>query len=117
MSRCLIDASTGTQHAIVVGDATNNFPQDTIILDLESGGNRTGRNCITVFNSGGLTITNADIIDYAENAFRIFPDSGQTVVNSFIHNLECDTCGGDCALLAFGASAGRGQNLPFLPSW
>ena len=88
ISRCLVDASTGTQHAIVVGDTTQNFPQDTIILDLESGGNHTGRNCIAVFNSGGLTITNADIIDYAQNAFRVFPGSGQAVVNSFIHNLE-----------------------------
>jgi len=44
ISRCLVDASTGTQNAIAVGDATQNFPQDTIILDLESGGNHTGRN-------------------------------------------------------------------------
>ncbi|HWX31766.1 MAG TPA: right-handed parallel beta-helix repeat-containing protein [Steroidobacteraceae bacterium] len=117
MSRCLIDASTGTQHAIVVGDATNNFPQDTIILDLESGGNRTGRNCITVFNSGGLTITNADVIDYAQNAFGIFPGPNQAVVNSFIHNLECDTCGDDGALIALGASTGRVQNVRFSLSW
>jgi hypothetical protein len=101
----------------MVGDATHNLPQETTILDLESGGNRAGRNCIAVFNSGGLTITNADVIDYAENAFRIFPGSGQTVVNSFIHNLQCDTCGGDGALVAFGASAGRVQNLRFSLSW
>jgi hypothetical protein len=101
----------------VVGDATQNFPQETIILDLESGGNRAGRNCIAVFNSGGLTITNADIIDYAENAFRIFPGPGQAVVNSFIHNLECDTCGSDGALIALGASTGRVQNVRFSLSW
>jgi hypothetical protein len=117
ISRCLVDASSGTQHAIVVGDATQNFPQDTIILDLESGGNHTGRNCIVVFNSGGLTITNADIIDYADNAFRIFPGPGQAVVNSFIHNLECDTCGADGALIALGASNGRAQNVQFSLSW
>src|SRR5271167_1278708 len=113
ISRCLVDASAGTQHAIVVGDATRNFPQDTIILDLESGGNHTGRNCIAVFNSGGLTITNADVIDYAQNAFRIFPAPGQAVVNSFIHNLECDTCGDDGALIALGASTGKVQNVRF----
>jgi hypothetical protein len=117
MSRCLVDASTGTQHAIMVGDATQNFPQETIILDLESGGNRTGRSCIAVFNSGGLTITNADIIDYAQNAFRISPGPGQTVVNSFIHNLECDTCGDDGALIALSASAGSVQNVRFSLSW
>jgi hypothetical protein len=117
ISRCLIDASTGTQHAIMVGDATDNFPQDTIILDLESGGNRTGRNCITAFNSGGLTITNADIIDYAQNAFRIFPGPRQAVINSFIHNLQCDTCGDDGALIALGASTGRVQNVRFSLSW
>jgi hypothetical protein len=117
LSRSLVDASTGTQHAIMVGDATHNFPQDTIILDLESGGNRTGRNCIAVFNSSGLTITNADIIDYAENAFRIFPGSGQAVVNSFIHNLECDTCGEDGALIALGAGTGRVQNASLSLSW
>ena len=117
ISRCLVDASTGTQHAIVVGDTTQNFPQDTIILDLESGGNHTGRNCIAVFNSGGLTITNADIIDYAQNAFRVFPGSGQAVVNSFIHNLECDTCGDDVALISLGANTGRAQNVRFSLSW
>ncbi len=117
ISRCLVDASTGTQHAIMIGDATQNFPQDTIILDLELGGNHNGRTCITVFNSGGLTITNADIIDYAENAFRIFPGPGQAVVNSFIHNLECDTCGDDGALIALGASTGRVQNVRFSLSW
>jgi hypothetical protein len=117
VSRCLIDASTGTQEAIMVGDATQNFPQDTIILDLESGGNRSSRNCISVFNSGGLTITNADIIDYAENGFRIFPGPGQAVVNSFIHNLECDTCGSDGANIALGASTGRAQNVRFSLSW
>jgi hypothetical protein len=117
ISRCLIDASTGTQNAIMVGDDTQNFPQDTIILDLESGGNHTGRNCITLFNSGGLTITNADIIDYAQNAFRILPGPGQAVVNSFIHNLECDTCGDDGALVALGASTGRVQNMRFSLSW
>jgi hypothetical protein len=117
ISRCLIDASTGTQNAIVVGDDTQSFPQDTIILDLESGGNHTGRNCIAVFNSGGLTITNADIIDYAQNAFRIFPGPGQAVVNSFIHNLECDTCGDDGALIALGTSTGRVQNMRFSLSW
>jgi hypothetical protein len=117
ISRCLVDASAGTQHAIIVGDATRNFPQDTIILDLESGGNHTGRNCIAVFNSGGLTITNADVIDYAQNAFRIFPGPGQTVVNSFIHNLECDTCGDDGALIALNANTGRVQNVLFSLSW
>jgi hypothetical protein len=117
ISRCLVDASTGTQHAIMVGDDTQNFPQDTIILDLESGGNRTGRDCIAVFNSGGLTINNADIIDYAQNAFRIFPGPGQSVVNSFIHNLECDTCGDDGALIGLGASTGRVQNVRFSLSW
>ena len=117
ISRCLVDASTGTQHAIVVGDTTQNFPQDTIILDLESGGNHTGRNCIAVFNSGGLTITNADIIDYAQNAFRVFPGSGQAVVNSFIHNLECDTCGDDGALISLGANTARAQNVRFSLSW
>ncbi len=99
------------------GDATQNFPQDTIILDLESGGNHAGRNCIGVYNSGGLSITNADIIDYAENGFRIFPSSGQRVVNSFIHNLECDTCGRDGALIAQGESTGRVQNVSFSLSW
>ena len=117
VSRCLVDAAAGTQHAIMVGDATQNLPQDTIILDLESGGNRAGRNCIGVYNSGGLTITNADIIDYAENGFRIFPGSGQRVVNSFIHNLECDTCGRDGALIAQGDSTGRVQNVSFSLSW
>lgn len=117
ISRCLVDASTGTQHAIMIGDATGNFPQDTIILDLESGGNRTGRNCITVVNAGGLTITNADIIDYAENGFRIFPGSGQAVVNSFIHNLECDTCGDDGAFIGQADGAGRAQNVSFSLSW
>jgi hypothetical protein len=117
ISRCLVDAAAGTQHAIMVGDATHNFPQDTIILDLESGGNRAGCDCISVFNSGGLTITNADIIDYAENAFRIFPGPNQAVVNSFIHNLECDTCGADGALIALGASTGRVLNVRFSLSW
>jgi hypothetical protein len=117
ISRCLVDAAAGTQHAIMVGDATQNFPQDTIILDLESGGNRAGRNCIGVYNSGGLTITNADIIDYAENGFRIFPGSGQRVVNTFVHNLECDTCGRDGALIAQGESTGRVQNVSFSLSW
>ncbi len=117
MSRCLVDASTGTQHAIMIGDATNNFPQDTIILDLELGGNRTGRNCIAVVNAGGLTITNADIIDYAENGFRIFPSSGQVVVNCFIDNLECDTCGRDGAFVAHSEGAGRVQNVSFSLSW
>jgi hypothetical protein len=117
ISRCLVDASAGTQHAIMVGDDAQNLPQDTIILDLESGGNRAGRNCIGVYNSGGLTITNADIIDYAENGFRIFPGSGQRVVNSFVHNLECDTCGRDGALIAQGESTGRIQNLSFSLSW
>jgi hypothetical protein len=117
ISRCLVDATTGTQHAILIGDATRNFPQDTFILDLESGGNRTGRNCITVVNAGGLTIANADIINYAENGFRIFPGSGQTVVNSFIHNLECDTCGDDGAFIALAESGGRVQNLSFSLSW
>jgi hypothetical protein len=117
MSRFLVDASTGTQHAIMIGDATQNFPQDTIILDLESGGNHTGRNCIAVFNSGGLTITNADIIDYAENALKVIPGPGQAVVNSFIHNLECDTCGSDGALITLGSSTGRAQNVRFSLSW
>jgi hypothetical protein len=117
ISRCLVDASAGTQNAIMVGDATQNLPQDTIILDLESGGNRAGRNCIGVYNSGGLTITNADIIDYAENGFRIFPGSGQRAVNSFVHNLECDTCGRDGALIAQGESTGRIQNVSFSLSW
>jgi hypothetical protein len=117
ISRCLIDAAAGTQHAIMIGDATRNFPQDTIILDLESGGNRTGRNCITVVNSGGLTITNADIIDYAENGLRIFPGPGQTVVNSFIHNLECDTCAHDGAFIGQADSTGRVQNVSFSLSW
>jgi hypothetical protein len=117
ISRCLVDASAGTQHAIMVGDATQNLPQDTIILDLESGGNHAGRNCIGVYNSGGLTITNADIIDYAENGFRIFPGSGQRVVNTFVHNLECDTCGRDGALIAQGDSTGRVQNMSFSLSW
>ena len=117
ISRCLVDALTGTQHAIMVGDATPNFPQDTIILDLESGGNRAGRNCITIVNAGGVTITNADIIDYTENGLRIFPGSGQTVVNSFIHNLECDTCGDDGAFIAMAESGGRVQNLSFSLSW
>jgi hypothetical protein len=117
ISRCLVDASAGTQHAIMVGDATQNFPQDTIILDLESGGNHAGRNCIGVYNSGGLTITNADIIDYSENGLRIFPGSGQRVVNSFIHNLECDTCGRDGALIAQGGSTGQAQNVSFSLSW
>jgi hypothetical protein len=117
ISRCLVDASAGTQHAIVVGDAARNFPQDTIILDLESGGNHTGRNCIAVFNSSGLTITNADVIDYAQNAFRIFPGPDQAVVNSFIHNLECDTCGDDGALIALDANTGRVQNVRFSLSW
>jgi hypothetical protein len=117
ISRCLVDASAGTQNAIMVGDAIQTFPQDTIILDFESGGNRAGRNCIGVYGSGGLTITNADIIDYAENGFRIFPGSGQKVVNSFIHNLECDTCGRDGALIAQGESTGRAQNVSFSLSW
>jgi hypothetical protein len=34
----LIDASSGTQHAIMVGDATQNLPQDTIIVDLNRAG-------------------------------------------------------------------------------
>jgi len=117
MSRCLVDAYTGTQHGIMIGDATRNFPQDTIIVDLESGGNRTGRSCIVVFNAGGLTITDADIIDYAENGFRIFPGTGQTVINSFIHNLECDTCGDDGALIAMGANTGSVRNVGFSLSW
>jgi hypothetical protein len=117
ISRCLVDAAAGTQQAIMVGDATRNFPQDTIILDLESGGNRGGRNCITVVNAGGLTITNADIIDYAESGFRIFPGSGQTVVNSFIDNLECDTCGGDGAFIGLSESRGTVQNVSFSLSW
>jgi hypothetical protein len=117
ISRCLVDAAAGTQDAIMIGDATHNFPQDTIILDLESGGNRAARNCITVVNAGGLTITNADIIDYAENGFRIFPGSGQAVVNSFIHNLECDTCGHDGAFIGQGDGAGRVQNASFSLSW
>jgi hypothetical protein len=117
ISRCLVDAAAGTQHAIMIGDETRNFPQDTIILDLESGGNRTGRNCITVINSSGLTITNADIIDYAENGFRIFPGAGQRVVNSFIHNLECDTCGRDGALIAQSDSGGSIENVSFSLSW
>jgi hypothetical protein len=117
ISRCLVDASSGTKHAIMVGDATQNFPQDTIILDLESGGNHSGRNCISVFNSGGLTIDNADIIDYAANAFRILPGPGQAVVNSFINNLECDTCGSDGAVIALGTSTGRVQNVRFSLSW
>ena len=117
ISRCLVDAASGTQHAIMVGDATQNFPQDTIILDLESGGNHAGGNCISVFNSGGLTIDNADIIDFTANAFRIFPGPGQAVVNSFIHNLECDTCGSDGALIASGSGGGRVQNVRFSLSW
>jgi hypothetical protein len=117
ISRCLVDATAGTQQAIIVGDETHNLPQDTIIVDLESGGNRAGRNCITVLNSGGLTITNADIIDYAENGFRIFPGSGQAVINSFIHNLECDTCGRDGALITQRESAGEIENLSFSLSW
>jgi hypothetical protein len=117
ISRCLVDASTGTQHAIMVGDETQNFPQETIILDLESGGNHAGRNCIAIFNSSGLTINNADIIDYAQNALKIFPGPGQSVVNSFIHNLECDTCGDDGALIGLGASSGRVQNVQFSLSW
>jgi hypothetical protein len=117
ISRCLVDASTGTQDAIVVGDDTQSFPQDTIILDLESGGTRAARNCIAVFNSGGLTVANADIIDYAENGFKIFPGAGQRVVNSFIHNLECDTCGRDGALIAQGEGTGRVQNVSFSLSW
>jgi len=117
LSRCLVDASAGTQHAIVIGDAVHNFPQDTIIVDLESGGNRAGRNCITVFNSSGLTITNADIINYAESAFKICPGSGQTVVNSFIHNLECDTCGGDGALIVPSANTGGVRNISFSLCW
>ena len=117
ISRCLVDAAAGTQHAIMVGDATRNFPQDTIISDLESGGNRTGRNCITVVNAGGLTITNADIIDYAENGLRISPGSGQAVVNSFIHNLQCDTCGHDGAFIGQADRAGRVQNVSFSLSW
>jgi len=117
ISRCLVDAAAGTLHAIVIGDATGNFPQDTIIVDLESGGNFTGRNCIGVFNSGGLNITNADMIDYAENAFTVQPGSGQAVVNSFIHNLQCDTCGRDGALIAPATATGRVQNLRFSLSW
>ena len=117
VSRCLVDAAIGTQHAIMIGDEAHNFPQDTIILDLESGGNRSGRNCITVRNSGGLTITNADIIDYAENAFRISPDSRQAVINSFVHNLECDTCGGDGAFIGQSDSRGRVENVSFSLSW
>jgi hypothetical protein len=117
ISRCLVDAAAGTQNAIMIGDATQNFPQDTIILDLESGGNRAGRNCLGVYSSGGLTITNADIIDYAENGFRVLPGSGQKVVNSFIHNLQCDTCGSDGALIAQGGSTGRTQNVSFSLSW
>jgi hypothetical protein len=117
ISRCLVDAATGTRHAIMIGDRTHNLPQDTIIVDLESGGNRSGRNCITTVNASGLTITNADIIDYAESGFRIFPGSGQTVVNSFIDNLECDTCGGDGAFVALSESGGRVQNLSFSLSW
>lgn len=117
ISRCLVDAAAGTQHAIMIGDATQNLPQDTIILDLESGGNRAGRNCIAVFNCGGLTIANADVINYLENGFKIMPGRGQRVVNSFIHNLECDTCGEDGALIAPGESTGRVQNLSFSLSW
>ena len=39
------------------------------------------------------------------------------MVNSFIHNLECDTCGSDGALIALGASTGRVQNVRFSLSW
>jgi len=117
ISRCLVDASDGTQDAIRVGDDINNYPQETMILDLESGGNRGGRNCITAVNCSGLTITNASIIDYTQNAFRVFPGVGQAVVNSFIHNLECDTSGDDGALITHGASTARIQNLRFSLSW
>jgi hypothetical protein len=117
ISRCLVDAAAGTRHAIMIGDRTRNLPQDTMILDLESGGNRAAQNCITAVNASGLTITNADIIDYAENGFRIFPGSGQAVVNSFIQNLECDTCGGDGAFIGQNESSGRVQNVSFSLSW
>jgi hypothetical protein len=117
ISRCLVDASSGTRDAIIIGDSTSSFPQDTIILDLESGGNHTGQNCITVANAGGLTITNADIIDFAENGFRMFPGAGQAVVNSFVHNLECDTCGADGAFIGRGDGNGRVQNVSFSLSW
>jgi hypothetical protein len=117
ISRCLIDAAAGTQHAIMIGDATRNLPQDTIILDLESGGNHVAQNCITVVNASGVTITNADIIDYAGNGFRIFSGSGQAVVNSFIHNLECDTCGHDGAFIGLDDRNGRVQNVSFSLSW
>ena len=117
ISRCLVDAAAGTQNAIAIGDSPGNAPQDTMIVDLESGGNRAGRNCIAVFNCGGLTITNADIIDYAQNAFRVVPGAGQRVVNAFIHNLECDTCGEDGALIAPGAATGRVENIGFSLCW
>lgn len=117
ISRCLIDASTGTQHAITIGDDVQNYPQETNIVDLESGGNHSALSCIAVLNSSGLNISNADIIDYAHNAFRIFPGSGQSVVNSFIHNLQCDTCGDDGALIALSSNTARVQNVRFLLSW
>jgi hypothetical protein len=117
ISRCLVDASIGTRNAVMIGDATRNLPQDTIILDLESGGNRAAKNCITVVNASGLTIANANIIDYAGNGFRIFPGSGQAVVNSFIQNLQTDTCGGHGAFIAQSERSGRVQNVSLSLSW
>ena len=117
ISRCLIDATKGTEHAIVVGDHTGNYPQETNIVDLESGGNRTGRYCIGVFNSSGLNITNLDAIDYMENTLRVFPGAGQEVVNSFIHNIQCDTSGQDGVAIEIGASTARVHNVRFSMSW
>jgi hypothetical protein len=117
LSRCLIDATTGTEYAITIGDTVGNYPQETIIEDLESGGNHTGRHCIGVFNSSGLNVSNADVIDYAENTLKIFPGAGQTVVNSFVHNLQCDTSGHDGALIGLAAHSSSVHNLRFSLSW
>jgi hypothetical protein len=117
ISGCLIDATAGTQNAVAIGDSDDMAPQDTIIVDLESGGNRSAGNCIRVFACSGMTINNADIINYSKNAFWISPGSKQKVVNSFIHNLQCDTCGDDGALVSIDENTGTVENINFSLCW
>ncbi len=77
--------------AIIIGQ--NGVPQDTWLQNIEMGGSNFGNCGLLVLSSGGLNIRDVGIINMAKQGFIVYPSIGKDVRNTFIHNLQVDTCG------------------------
>lgn len=117
--KCEINPSNPDANS--VGILVDGYAQDVWLEDLEMGGNNVGRTGILLENCAGVQVRNVDMISLAHAGFAIRPQEGHQVTNTFIENLEVDSCAqnGSAAAGALIGMAGSGvvRNVHISNSW